>query len=154
MLRGADALDYLRLKSAFKPSDCNALFSDGRKLPVIIRPDTGQLAVEIEDRLFDPQKLPNFQKFELKPEEIVQPPPAPPEPTEDEIFQGRLRAARAANPNVADWILRKQITSQMFQEGLAAQQRARQEQQGLTVPDRWKGFAQVAQIERNARFRQ
>jgi hypothetical protein len=150
-LREGDALAFLRLKELFKPSDCNALFSDGRKLPVIIRPDTGQLAVEFEDRLFDPQKLPGFVKFELKLDEIPSVTPPPPEPTENEIFEHRLKLARENNPNVAGWILQKQVRAEMFQEGLAALQKGRQEQQSTfgTLPDRWASFAAAAKRQRN-----
>ena len=154
MLRGADAIDYLRLKSAFKPSDCNALFSDGRKLPVIIRPDSGQLAVEIEDRLFDPAKLPTFQKFELKPEEIVQPPPAPPEPTEDEIFQARLRAAREANPTADGWRLEQDVRAQLFREAQTQKYSARQQEQESSfgaLPSKWAAFAEMNKRARNSR---
>src|SRR5258706_368808 len=130
-MRPADAWQYLRVKSMFKDSDCNVLLSDGRKLPVLIRPDTGQLAVEIEDRLFDPQKLPNFQKFELKPEEItIAPTPIPPEPTPQEIFNERMREAREANPGVNELSLRLRVTDQLAKENLAErQQQSRTEQQ-------------------------
>src|ERR1043165_5061066 len=97
VLREGDAWGYLRFKQLFKPSDCNALCSDGRRVPVLIRPDSGQLAVEVENQLFDPKTLPGFTRFELKAEEIPDPPPAAQEVAEAELFEARLKAARTAN---------------------------------------------------------
>jgi|SRR6267378_4162173 len=152
-IREGDALPVLRFRQSLLPSDCNAVFSDGSKIPIFIRRVNGvdELWLDLNDRFIDPRKMPGFKEFELKPEEIVQPPAPPREPTETEVFEQRLKTARQTNPGVADWILRKQVTAQMFQEGLAAQQRARQEQQDLTIPDKWASFANAAKRARNSR---
>jgi hypothetical protein len=155
-LRGPEAMDYLRLKQTFLPSDCNAVYSDGRVLPVLIRSIGGktQCAVEISDQLYEPEKSAGFLRFELKPVPQVEPPPAPPQPTPQEIFNERMCEARKANPGENELALRLRVSEQLSKEALAERQRNRQGQQDLTVPDRWKSFAQHAQIERNARFRQ
>jgi len=153
-LREGDALAFLRQKEQFKPSDCNALFSDGRKLPVLIRPDSGQLAVEIEDRLFEPQKLPNFQKFDVKPEEVPSVPPAPATPTENEIFQARLKAAREANPSADGWLLERDVRAQMFREAQTQKYSARQQGQDSSfgaLPPKWAAFAEMNRRARNSR---
>jgi hypothetical protein len=166
-LRGPDALAVLKHKEALRTnlveSDTLAVLHAGGKtftLPVYIQKNGGT-AVESDFTFHEARANTNIVvdgeqatilRFEKIPEPVV-PPPLPPEPTETDIFQARLKAARAENPNVADWILRKQITGQMFQEGLAAQQRARQEQQSTfgTLPDRWAGFAAAAKRARNSR---
>jgi hypothetical protein len=154
-IREGDALPVLRFRQSLMPSDCNAVFSDGRKVPVFIRKVDGadELWLDLDDRFLDPRKMAGFKTFELKPEEISAAPPAPPEPTENEIFQARLKVACKANPGTADWILRKRITAEMFQEGLARQQRARQGQQSSfgTLPDKWAGFANAAKRARNSK---
>jgi hypothetical protein len=165
-LRGAEAVEVLRHKNILKiglvASDCVAVLQVGAKTftaPIFIQQHSGKSVIE-SDFTFNearPNTLVSIDgenctvlRFEKIPQPVVEP-PAPPEPTENEIFQARLKAAREVNPNVADWILRKQITAQMFQEGLAAQQRARQEQQDLTIPDKWAAFAASAKRARNSR---
>ena len=167
-LRGAEAVEVLRhknnLKTGLVASDCVAVLQVGARTftaPIFIQKHSGKSVIE-SDFTFNearPNTLVSIDgeqatilRFEKLPE-LVAPPSLPPEPTETDIFQARLKAARAENPNVADWILRKQITGQMFQEGLAAQQRARQEQQSTfgTLPDRWAGFAAAAKRARNSR---
>jgi hypothetical protein len=151
-LREGDAWGFLKLKQQMVEADHLAVFSDGRKLPVFIYNNGGQTqyCIEGEGCFYDAQKYSGFVRFEKSPEPFA-PAPPPPEPTEGEVFEARLKAAREANPGTADWILRKQITAQMFQEGLAAQQRARQEQQSDfgTLPDRWASFAAAAKRQRN-----
>ena len=154
-LRETDAWDYLRLKNTFVESSSEAVFQDGRRLPVLIRDVGGvqQCAVEIGEQLHEAQKVSGFLRFEKIPEPVVEPPP-PAEPTEKEIYEARLEAARKANPGVSGWVLQKQVTAQMFREGLARQQQATKQQQGIAISDRWRGFAEQAQRERNATFGQ
>jgi hypothetical protein len=75
-LRSGDAWDYLRLKSTFQESDSNAVYSDGKVLPVLIRDIGGvqQRAVEIGDQLFEAEKERGFLRFERIPVPIVEPP--------------------------------------------------------------------------------
>ena len=166
-LRGADAVEVLQHKNSLKTglvaSDCVAVLQVGARTftaPIFIQRHTGKSVIE-SDFTFNearPNTLVSIDgeqatilRFEKIPQPVVEP-PAPPEPTEKEIFQARLEAARKANPGVADWNLRKQITAEMFQEGLAAQQRARQGQQtDFTLPDKWAGFANAAKRARNNR---
>jgi len=152
-LRSADAWDFLNLKKQMVEADHLAVLSDGRKVPVFIYTNGGQqkYCIEGEGCFYETQKYSGFVRFEKIPDEAVAPPAPPREPTETEVFEQRLKTARQSNPGVADWILRKQVTAQMFQEGLAAQQRARQEQQDLTIPDKWASFANAAKRVRNSR---
>jgi hypothetical protein len=77
-LRGPEAMEYLRLKASFQPSDCNAVYSDGWRLPVLIRSIGGsnQFAVEISDQLFEAAKVSGFQGYEKIPEPPAPEPPA------------------------------------------------------------------------------
>jgi hypothetical protein len=164
-LRGPEALDVLRHKERVRAnlnsSDTIAVLQAGTRtftLPIFLQTN-GECAIESD---FDFHKaLTNtcivvdgeksiVLRFEKVPEPVA-PPPAPPEPTENETFEHRLKLAREANPNVAGWVLQKQVRAEMFQEGLAAQQKVRQEQQDLTVPDKWASFAQAARRARNSR---
>jgi hypothetical protein len=72
-LRPADAYTYAHFRSTLAESDCNAILSDGNNaytvLPVLIEDGGTKLYVEIEYRFYDPTKLPNFARYELRPEE-------------------------------------------------------------------------------------
>ena len=74
-LREADALGYLRLQQEMILSDCNAILKTGENsfsaLPVYIRKvnDGERFLVEIEAKFYEANKLPNFSRFEIKPEE-------------------------------------------------------------------------------------
>jgi hypothetical protein len=151
MLRSVDAVDYLRLKSMFKPSDCNALFSDGRKLPVLIRTVNGaqQCAVEINDQLFEAAKVTGFLRYQQIPQPIVEVPP-PPEPTETELFEAAVREEKKLNPNESEWVIRRRVNARFFRQGLARQQHTNKQQHDLTVPDKWASFAAAAKRARNS----
>jgi len=78
-LRTGDAWDYLRLKSTFQESDSNAVYSDGKVLPVLIRDIGGvqQYAVEINDQLFEAAKVTGFLRYQQIPQPVVEPPTPP-----------------------------------------------------------------------------
>jgi hypothetical protein len=69
-LRDADAYGYAKFRSTLAETDCNCVLSDGTVLPVLIEDGGTKLYVEIEYRFYDPTKLPNFARFDLRPEEI------------------------------------------------------------------------------------
>jgi hypothetical protein len=154
MIREGDALPVLRFRQSLLPSDCNAVFSDGRKIPVFIRKVNGaeELWLDLDDRFIDPRKMQGFKTFELKAEEIAAVPvPTPPEPTPTEIFNERMREAREANTGANELSLRLRVTEQMSREALAQRQQNRAEQQSTfgTLPDRWASFAAAAKRQRN-----
>ena len=169
-LRGPEAAETLRHKNSLKTdlleSDCVAVVQAGARtftVPIFIQKGSGKSVVE-SDFTFN-EARPNTYiavdgekalvvRFEKIPQPAVQPPAPPAEPSEEEIFEARLKAAREANPGASGWVLQKQIRAQMFQEGLARQQQANKHQQGIVISDRWRGFAEQAERERNATFGQ
>jgi len=169
-LRGPEAAETLRHKNSLKTdlleSDCVAVVQTGERtftVPVYIQKGSGKSVVE-SDFTFN-EARPNTYiavdgekalvvRFEKIPQPAVQPPAPPAELGEEEIFEARLKAAREANPGASGWVLQKQIRAQMFQEGLARQQQANKHQQGIVISDRWRGFAEQAERERNATFGQ
>jgi len=144
-------------------SDSVAVLQVGARtftVPVFIQKHSGKCVIE-SDFTFN-EARPNtlisldcekalIVRFEKILQPAVEQPPVP--PNETEIFEQRLNAARKANPGMADWNLRKQVTAEMFQEGLATQQRARQEQQSNfgTLPSKWQTFSNAAARARNGR---
>jgi hypothetical protein len=164
-LRGPEALAVLRHKEGLRAnlveSDTLAVLKAGNRtftLPVFIQ-QNGGAAIESDFTFHEARANTNIVvdgqtstivKFEKVAEPVVIP-PAPPEPTENEIFEHRLKLAREANPNVSGWVLQKQVRAAMFQEGLATQQKVRQEQQDLTIPNKWASFAEAAKRARNSR---
>ena len=152
MLRESDALAYLRLKSRFQESDHNAVYADGRVLPVLFRTVNGvqQCVVEIGDQLFEAAKVSGFQRFE-KIAEPVAPAPPPLELTPQEIFNERMREAREANLGANELSLRLRVSEQLAKEALAERQQNRQGQQDLAVPDKWASFAAAAKRARNSK---
>ncbi len=169
-LRGPEAAETLQHKNSLKAdlleSDSVAVVQAGARtftVPIYIQKGSGKSVVE-SDFTFN-EARPNTYievdgekalvvRFEKIPRPAVQPPAPPAEPSEEEIFEARLKAAREANPGASGWVLQKQIRAQMFQEGLARQQQATKQQQGIAISDRWRGFAEQAQRERNATFGQ
>jgi len=132
-LRETDAWDYLRLKNTFVESSSEAVFQDGRRLPVLIRDVGGvqQCAVEIDNQLFEAAKVTGFLQYETIPEPVA--PPAPPRtPTTDEIFAERYKAALTANPGEDAFMLRKRVAEQMHIEAQSSQyvERVGQQVQG------------------------
>jgi len=142
-MRGADAWDYLRLKQTFQESSSEAVFQDGRRLTVLIRDIGGvqQCAVEIGEQLHEAQKVNGFLRFEKIPEPVIESPP-PSAPTVDQIFAERYKAALAANPGENAFLLRKRVAEQMHVEARSQKQQGQQVHSELTVPDRWKSFAE------------
>jgi len=169
-LRGPEAAEMLRHKNSLKTdlaeSDCVAVVQAGARtftVPIFIQKGSGKSVIE-SDFTFN-EARPNTYievdgekalvvRFEKIPQPAIQPPAPPAEPSEEEIFEARLKAAREANPGASGWVLQKQIRAQMFQEGLARQQQANKHQQGIVISDRWRGFAEQAERERNATFGQ
>jgi hypothetical protein len=152
-LRTGDAWDYLRLKSTFQESDSNAIFSDGRVLPVLIRTVNGtqQCAVEINEQLFEAAKVSGFLKYEKIPEPVA-PIAPPPEPSETELFEAAVREEKKLNPGENEWILRRRVHARFFNQGMGALKNARQAQSNVGVlPDKWAGFAAAAKRARNSR---
>src|SRR5262249_41928745 len=73
VLREDVEIAFLRMKELMIESDHNAVFKDGRKLPVFIYQQRGkphQLCVEIEDegKFFVANTMPGFIGFEVLPE--------------------------------------------------------------------------------------
>jgi hypothetical protein len=64
--------EYLRFKNTLAPTNCNALYASGDIRPVLITDGGTELFVELEEtcKFVDPQKLPGFKEYQLKPEEI------------------------------------------------------------------------------------
>jgi hypothetical protein len=154
-LREGDALAFLRLKSLFKPSDCNAVYSDGRVLPVLIRTVNGsqQCAVEINEQLFEAAKVSGFLKYEKIPEPVAPVPPSP-ERSEAELFEAAVREEKKLNPGENEWILRRRVHARFFNQGMGELKNARQAQSNEafgTLPDKWAGFAAAAKRARNSR---
>ena len=170
-LRGPEAAETLRHKNSLKTdlleSDCVAVVQTGERtftVPVYIQKGSGKSVIE-SDFTFNEARPNTFievdgekalvVRFEKIPQPVVQPPAPPAEPSEEQIFEARLKAAREANPGTSGWILQKEVRAQMFQEGLSRQRQERQGQQtDFTLPDKWRGFAQQAERERNTRFGQ
>jgi len=168
-LRGPEAAETLRHKNSLKAdlleSDSVAVVQTGARtftVPVYIQKGSGKSVVE-SDFTFNEARPNTFvsidgekvlvTRFEKIPQPTIQPPAPPVEPSEEEIFQARLKAAREAYPGTSGWILQKEVRAQMFQEGLSRQRQERQGQQtDFTLPDKWRGFAQQAERERNTRF--
>lgn len=151
-LRSAEAWDFLRLKQSFQESDHNAVYQDGRVLPVLIR-DIGsvqQCAVEIGEQLHEAQKVNGFLRFEKLPEPIVEPPP-PPTPTTDEIFAERYKAALAANPGEDAFMLRKRVAEQMHIEARSSQYTERVGQQVQGYGQLNSDVAVLAEANKRAR---
>jgi hypothetical protein len=165
-LRGPDALAVLTHKNTLKTdlaeSDCVAVVQAGARtftVPIYIQKGSGKAVIE-SDFTFN-EAMPNtfvsidggralVVRFEKLPQ-IVAPPTPPSEPTPQDIFNERMREAREANPGVNELSLRLRVTEQLAKENLAERQRNRQEQQDLTVPDKWASFANAAKRARNTR---
>jgi len=68
--RAADTMDFLRLKSKMVEGDHDAVFSDGRRLPVYIyaRPNAEtKYCVEINAVFYEAKLLPGFLRLEIWP---------------------------------------------------------------------------------------
>lgn len=72
-LRSADAYIYASFRATLAESDCSCVLRTGDNaytiLPVLIEDGGEKLYVEIEYRFYDPKTLPNFVRFELRPDE-------------------------------------------------------------------------------------
>ena len=123
MLREGDSLPYLRFKQNLADTDCNAVFSNGTILPVLIRNGGSQLFVELPDYTFnDPEKLPGFARFEHKPD--AQPRVEETPPVESTKITGRTWAEQKAN------------AEKQARQSLAERYEANKAQQtGLCAPD-------------------
>jgi len=151
-LRSAEAWDFLRLKQTFQESSSEAVFQSGHRLPVLIRDVGGvqQCAVEIDNQLFEAEKVTGFLKYEKIPEPVA-PLPQPPVPTADEIFAERYKAALAANPGGDAFILRKRIAEQMHIEARSSQYTERVGQQVQGYGQLNSDVAVLAEANRRAR---
>jgi hypothetical protein len=118
-LRETDIIDHLRLKEKMLESDSEAIFSDGRVLPVLIYKTGGQtkFTVEIENQFFEASAVSGFDRFERKPVSAPIPEPAvqlPDNPVKDEPVDTsgqRLRLQLQRNP---DAIYKRNIIRQVF----------------------------------------
>lgn len=118
MLRSCDAEPYLRFRQNLADTDCNAVFSNGSILPVLIRNGGSELFVELTDYTFhDPEKLTGFARFERKPD-------AAPEVVETSI---------ATKPKTYEEL--KQSVNEQARRAIAEQYANRREQQGMPVGD-------------------
>jgi hypothetical protein len=114
-VRACDALPYLRLKSAMKTSDCNAVLKNGEKVEAFMY--QGKPAIEINEQFFFADTYPEFAKYELKP--VAAPPPAPVQLVNERVIEEpvvdtsgqRLRLQLARNP---DLIYKRNIIRQVF----------------------------------------
>jgi len=122
-LREGDSLPYLRFKQNLADTDCNAVFSNGTILPVLIRNGGSQLFVELPNYTFDdPEKLPGFIRFEHKPD--AKPPVVEAPPIESTKLRG------------STWAELKKSAEE--QEGRARAERyagQKEQQQGISAPD-------------------
>jgi len=120
-IREGDALPYLRFRQNLADTDCNAVFSSGPILPVLIRNGGSQLFVELPNYTFqDPEKLPGFLRFEHKPD--AQPRVEETPPVESAKITGSTWAEQKAN---ADRINRKALGDR--------QAANKEQQQGIVV---------------------
>jgi hypothetical protein len=118
-LREADSMNHLRLKEKMLESDCEAIFSDGRVLPVFIYKTGGQtkFTVEQDDAFYEASTLPGFVRFNRKP--VSAPIPEAPvqlpdTPIKDEVVDPlgqRLRAQLARN---SDIVYKRNLIRQVF----------------------------------------
>lgn len=165
-LRAVDAAEVLRHKNNLKvglaESDCVAVLQVGAKTftaPVFIQKHSGKPVIE-SDFTFN-EARPNtlitldgeqatILRFEKIPQsEPVAPPP--PEPTQQDIFNERMREARKANPGANELTLRLRVSEQLAKEALAERQQSRTEQQSTfgTLPDKWASFAAASRRHAN-----
>jgi len=113
-LREGDALAYLRLKEQMIPSDCNALFGSGNSIsiePVFIFQD--KYCVERNYGFYEAEKLPNFSRFEVKPEERAK----------QEAEKAAADAAKAARSQTLpgrNWLETRRAVEAANARGLAA----------------------------------
>jgi hypothetical protein len=127
-LRGADAYSYAKFRSTLAESDCNAIFSDGTVLPVLIEDGGEKLYVEIEYRFYDPEKLPNFVRYDLRPHER-------------EKIEAEKAAAEAAEAernqklSGSNWIESRAAAEKVARQNLAARQASRNVQNGMPAGD-------------------
>src|SRR5258708_9674077 len=69
--RACDVIGHLRMKQLMVESDHDAVFSDGRRLPVFIyaRPNAETIYVsEVGANFFEAKLLPGFVRLEIQPE--------------------------------------------------------------------------------------
>ncbi len=122
-LRDGCALPYLRFRQNLADTDCNAVFSNGSILPVLIRNGGSQLFVELPDYTFnDPEKLPGFARFEHKPDAQPRVEEAPP------VESTKLRGST--------WAELKRSAEEQERRARAERYAGQKEQQtGLSAPD-------------------
>jgi len=124
-LRACDAEPLLRLKKQMVESDHDAIFSDGRKLPVYIYQRDGQTKymVELEEyQFFEAKTLPGFLRLQKQPD--AQPPVIEAPPVESTKLRG------------STWAELKKSAEE--REGRARAERyagQKEQQTGLSAPD-------------------
>jgi len=125
MLRPCDAEPLLRLKKQMVESDHDAIFSDGRQLPVFIYQKDSQTKymVELEGyQFFEAKTLPGYVRLQKQPD--AQPPviEAPP------VQSGKLKGST--------WAELKRSAEEQERRARAERYAGQKEQQtGLSTPD-------------------
>src|SRR6266436_1718769 len=122
-IRACDVIGHLRMKQLMVESDHDAVFSDGRRLPVFIyaRPNGETIyAVEVGASFFEPKLLPGFLRLEITPDVKVQ--------REVEAAEAEALKAQEKPKDYAELVQRNQaLTVQAHSERYAS----RMEQQGI-----------------------
>jgi hypothetical protein len=135
---------YLKLKNTLAATDCNAHYSDGKVLPVLIRDQGSELFVELEDSytFVHPQKLPGFKEYQLKPEGRV---------------QQEAEAAKVAEPekpkNFAELQQRVEQQARNTMAERFGQNKTTNSDPGNLISSKWATFAEAGKRARDAAFR-
>jgi hypothetical protein len=142
-LRPADAYAYAKFRSTLAESDCNAILSDGTVLLVLIEDQGTKLYVEIDYKFFDPATLPNFVRYELRPEERAK-------------QEAEKAAAEAADKSKKlpgrNWLETRQAVEAQHRQGTADRYQQNQQVQleQSNVNRTVQAFADAAKREREA----
>jgi hypothetical protein len=144
-LRPADAYSYAKFRSTLAESDSNVVLSRGNNaytvLPVLIEDGGTKLFVELEYRFYDPEQLPNFVRFELRPEERAN----------LEAEKAAAEAEVAKPKNFQELQARAEQTARNTMAERHEQNKATNSD--ISLNSKWSSFAQAAERQRNAAFR-
>jgi hypothetical protein len=135
-LREADSWFYLQLKAKMVESDHDAIFADGRILPVFIYQTDGQTkyTIEIDYKFFEAKSLPGFLRLEKQPDAHSAGVETP--PVQSTKIQGSTWAEQKANAEMRG------------RKNLAEQHDSRKSQQGISAPD--SAFAKASHAHAQA----